>query len=65
VLAVVNSFCAMVEPRAYRSARTAEEALRIMRDCGQEYDQRIVDVLHDVVHSAQGEKLLARHTASS
>jgi PAS domain S-box-containing protein len=62
ILAVVNSFCAMVEPRAYRGARPAEEALEIMRSSGQAYDQPLVAVLHGVVHSAQGEKLLARHT---
>jgi len=61
ILAVVNSFCAMVEPRAYRGARSTEEALRIMRDSGEVYDQKIVEILHGVVNSAQGEKLLARH----
>ena len=61
VLAVVNSFCAMVEPRAYRGARPTEEALRIIRDSGGIYDQKIVEVLHAVVTSAHGEKLLARH----
>lgn len=61
VLAVVNSFCAMVEPRAYRGARPPAEALEIMSDSGKIYDQKIVEILHGVVNSAQGEKLLARH----
>lgn len=65
VLAVVNSFCAMVEPRAYRGARPTAEALEIMRNAGPVYDQRIVATLHDVVRSAQGEKLLARHTPTT
>jgi PAS domain S-box-containing protein len=63
VLAVVNSFCAMAMPRAYRGARPAEEILTIMREAGESYDQSIVAALQEVVHSAQGEKLLARHTA--
>jgi len=61
VLGVVNSFCAMVQPRAYRGARPMAEALQILRDAGGGYDQRVVAALDEVVHSAQGEKLLARH----
>ncbi|TLM64975.1 MAG: PAS domain S-box protein [Deltaproteobacteria bacterium] len=63
VLAAVNSFCAMVEPRAYRGARTIDEALRILRDSGAAYDQQVVAALDRIVHSALGEKLLARHVA--
>jgi PAS domain S-box-containing protein len=59
VLSVVNSFCAMVLPRAYRSARPVAEALSIL-ESGQAYDQRIVAVLKEVVNSAIGEKLLAK-----
>ncbi len=61
ILAVVNSFCAMVEPRAYRGARPVEEALEIIHNAGPIYDQGIVATLQEVVRSAQGEKLLARH----
>ena len=60
VLGVVNSFCAMVQPRAYRGARSVEEALQILRAAGTAYDQRVVAALEEVVHSALGEKLLAR-----
>lgn len=60
VLAVVNSFCAMVAPRAYRGARGVEEALTIIEKTGQTaYDARVVAALKEVVHSAIGEKLLA------
>jgi HD-GYP domain-containing protein (c-di-GMP phosphodiesterase class II) len=62
VLGAINSFCAMVEPRAYRSARPVAEALRILQESGVVYDQRVVAALRDVVSSALGEKLLARHT---
>lgn len=61
VLGVVNSFCAMVEPRAYRGARSVEEALQILKESGEAYDQRVVAALESVVRSALGEKLLARH----
>lgn len=65
VLGVVNSFCAMVEPRAYRGARPVAEALRILEESGEAYDQRVVAALKEVVTSALGEKLLARHTPPS
>jgi len=65
VLGVVNSFCAMVQPRAYRGARPVEEALQILRESGTAYDQRVVAALAEVVHSALGEKLLARHAPAS
>ena len=61
VLAVVNSFCAMVAPRSYRGARTVEETLEILRSSGAKYDQKVVTALQEVVQSALGEKLLARH----
>lgn len=61
VLAVANSFCAMVAPRAYRGARSVEESLEIIERTGRTaYDTRVVAALKDVVHSAIGEKLLAR-----
>lgn len=61
VLAVVNSFCAMVAPRAYRGARSVGEALEIIEKTGAStYDPRVVAALKDVVFSAIGEKLLAR-----
>jgi HD-GYP domain-containing protein (c-di-GMP phosphodiesterase class II) len=62
---VVNSFCAMVQPRAYRGARPVEEALQILRESGAAYDQRVVAALEELVHSALGEKLLSRHTPMS
>lgn len=65
VLGVVNSFCAMVEPRSYRDPRPAAEALRILQESGEAYDQRVVAALKEVVTSSLGEKLLARHTPAS
>jgi PAS domain S-box-containing protein len=62
VLAVVNSFCAMVEPRAYRAARSTDETLEILKTGDDAYDQRVVAALKEVVKSAIGEKLLVKHT---
>lgn len=60
VLAVVNSFCAMVAPRAYRGARSVDETLTILQAAQATYDQSIVAALREVVKSSVGEKLLAR-----
>ncbi|MGW8313499.1 MAG: HD-GYP domain-containing protein, partial [Desulfuromonadales bacterium] len=61
ILGVVNSFCAMVKPRAYRKARSVDEALSIIEAEGGSYDERVVAVLKQVVKSASGEKLLATY----
>lgn len=58
ILAVVNSFCAMVEPRVYRAARSIDESLAII-EAGGAYDQRVVGALKEVVKSAIGEKIMA------
>lgn len=60
ILAIVNSFCAMMEPRSYRSARSVGEILAILASADGAYDQGIVAVLKKVVNSTAGGKLLAR-----
>ncbi len=62
VLAVVNSFCAMAEPRAYRAARSVDEITTILELADGAYDQRIVAALKEVVNSAVGEKLLVKRS---
>jgi len=62
ILAVVNSFCAMVGPRAYRAARSADETLEIIKAGEDAYDQRVVTALEEVVQSAIGEKLLDKRS---
>jgi PAS domain S-box-containing protein len=59
ILAVANSFCAMVEPRAYRAARSVDETLQIIVEGDSAYDQKVVAILKEVVKSPIGEKLLA------
>lgn len=64
ILGVVNSFCAMVEPRSYRAARKVSEALEIIMSEKDGYDDKVIAALGEVVNSAIGEKLLARHMDS-
>ena len=59
ILAVANSFCAMVKPRAYRAARSVDETLQIIEQGDGAYDQRVVEILKEVVKSSVGEKMLA------
>ncbi len=60
ILGAVNSFCAMVEPRAYRGARAVQESLDILISDDNVYDQQVVRAIEEVVRSAVGEKLLNR-----
>lgn len=58
VLAVANTFCAMVKPRAYRPPIPVAEALDYLKTAGDKYAREIVAALERVALSAQGEKLL-------
>jgi HD-GYP domain-containing protein (c-di-GMP phosphodiesterase class II) len=60
VLGAVNSFCAMIKPRAHRGARSIDETLTVLESCDAAYDQQVVAVLREVVKSSIGEKILAR-----
>lgn len=52
ILAVANTFCALVRPRSYRQAHSMEAALTILN--APQYDQAIVSVLRDFLQTANG-----------
>ncbi len=58
ILAVANAFCAMVKPRAYRPARPLHEALTILQQQHDKYDQEVLAALESIVQSHEGEKVL-------
>ncbi len=58
ILAVTNSFCAMVKPRSYRPARPKQEILEIFTQNASWYDQQVLQTLQEVAQSHEGEKLL-------
>lgn len=58
ILAVSNTFCAMVKPRSYRPPIPAEEALSYLSGAKEKYDPEVVDALVKVATSAVGEKIL-------
>ena len=60
VLSVANSFCAMIRPRSYRPAMSAEQAIDIMRASADSYDMRILDALQEILRTSRGDKLLDR-----
>jgi HD-GYP domain-containing protein (c-di-GMP phosphodiesterase class II) len=57
VLAVANTFCAMVKPRSYRPPIPVAEALDYLKTAGDKYGSEIVAALEKVALSAQGDKL--------
>jgi len=60
VLSVINSFCAMVEPRAHRTGKSIAEALNELENLPQHYEASVVTALRDVIESPAGDKILQR-----
>jgi PAS domain S-box-containing protein len=59
ILAVLNSFCAMIRPRSYRGAKAPEQALDILSSESNRFDPAVVAALSDVIKTPAGERLLA------
>lgn len=58
VLAVANTFCALVRPRSYRGAHSAEEALRILEQTPPRYDAHVVSALRALLDTEEGQAFL-------
>ena len=58
ILAVANTFCALVRPRSYRKARTVENALVILSATPPQYDPVIVEELKKFLSTPQGKEFL-------
>jgi len=61
VLSVANSFCAMIRPRSYRPAMSAEQALEVMMASADSYDLQVLNALQETLKSARGGKLLEKN----
>ena len=59
VLGVVNTFCAMVSPRSFRSSLATDVALDNLRRQSNAYDQKVVEALALVLQTPQGAHALA------
>ncbi len=54
VLSIINTFSAMVSPRAFRASLPVDKALSILRENATAYDQDIVEKLAEVMRSSEG-----------
>ncbi len=59
ILAACDVFCARIEPRSYRHRLTSDEALDVLTKNPDRYDADVVAALSEVVHSVEGDKLMA------
>ncbi len=58
ILAVANTFCALMRPRSYRQARDVREALEILSGQPPRYDPQVVHALCGFLDSPTGERFL-------
>lgn len=58
ILSVLNVFCAMIRPRAYRGAKTPEEALTILGQNSAKFDPSVIQALGEVLKTPTAERLL-------
>ncbi len=57
ILAVANTFCALLRPRSYRTACTLQEAVSIL--AAPAYDRQVVRALADFLESSDGRAFVA------
>lgn len=55
ILAVANTFCALVRPRSYRMAKSVEEALGILSEEPPHFDPQVVQLLRVFLNTPAGE----------
>lgn len=65
VLAVLNTFCAMVSPRAFRDSLPTEGALLNLRAQVNAYDQSVVEALAAVLSTPSGAHIVAQRPKTS
>ncbi|MCR5562020.1 MAG: PAS domain-containing protein [Desulfovibrio sp.] len=58
ILAVANTFCALMRPRSYRMAHDIAEALEILGTQPPRYDPEVVSALHDFLETDDGHAFL-------
>ncbi|MDR3357866.1 MAG: PAS domain-containing protein [Desulfovibrio sp.] len=54
ILAVANTFCALMRPRSYRSALDAQQAINVFTTKPYKYDLKVVQALIEFLKSEQG-----------
>ncbi len=64
VLGIINTFCAMVSPRAFRDGLPVDKALNILRDNANAYDATVVDKLAHVLSTGEGSQAVNERLTS-
>ncbi len=64
VLGIINTFCAMVSPRAFRDGLPIDKALNILRDNSNAYDATVVEKLAEVLNTAEGSQAVNERLTS-
>lgn len=59
ILAVANTFCALVRPRSYRMAHDVRQAMSILAETPPKYDPTVVRALEDFLQTGPGRAFLA------
>lgn len=60
ILAVANTFCALVRPRSYREAHGTSDALKILGETPPKYDAAIVNALRNYLDTEPGKAFMAQ-----
>ncbi|MBI9080934.1 MAG: PAS sensor protein [Pseudodesulfovibrio sp.] len=58
ILGVANTFSALVKKRSYRKAKTAKQAVEILRKSTGRYDETVLRALEAVVESSHGRSIM-------
>lgn len=60
ILAVANTFCALVRPRSYRMAHGMERAMEILNETPRKYDPQVVRALQGFLQTGQGREFFQK-----
>ncbi|MBO4301638.1 MAG: PAS domain-containing protein [Desulfovibrio sp.] len=58
LLAVANTFCALMRPRSYRAEHSMEDALRILAETPPKYDRSMVRALWELLRTENGKAFI-------
>ncbi len=58
ILAITNAFCALISNRAFRKGLPIGEALERLRQDTHKFDQSLVEILSEVIHTPEGSAIV-------
>lgn len=60
ILAVANTFCALVRPRSYRTALPVDAALKLLKTTPPSYDPQVIAALQTILGTDEGKTFFTR-----